>query len=250
MTKDKILKDFLVLALLFVTTLVLCSPLVFEGYLTGHDKSNLLWAQQFLKSQTTGIFYPQWVADANLGCGSATFIFYPPFIFFIYSLINFFVKEVLAILSTSVFLGMFTSGITMYIFSRIYMARFNALLSSVLYMAMPYHLIDLYTRMALAEFWAFPWIPLICFFTVKIRERKILYLIGLSISYSGLILTHPPTTLLFTPFLILFFIFLFYKEGNRKFFLYRLFLYVLASAYPPSILFLPFLNSNIYILNI
>jgi len=217
----KVLKDFLVFALLFVTTLVLCYPLVSEGYLTGYDKLHLLWAQQFLKSQTAGIFYPQWVADANLGCGNATFIFYPPLTFFIYSLINIFIKDVLMVISISAFLGMFASGITMYIFCRMHMARFNALLSSILYMAMPYHLIDLYTRMALAEFWAFPWIPLICFFTVKIRERKIFYLIGLSISYSGLILTHLPTAFLFSPFLISYSIFLLFKEHDRKYFLYR-----------------------------
>ena len=83
------------------------------------------------------------------------------------------------------------------------LARFPALLSALSYMALPYHLIDIYQRSALAESWAFTFIPLICFFTVKIRRKALPHLVGLSLSYAGLILTHLPTAFLFTFFFTL-----------------------------------------------
>jgi hypothetical protein len=46
-------------------------------------------------------------------------------------------------------------------------------------MALPYHLADLYIRSALAEFWAFMWLPVVCFFLEKVRERAVPYSVGL-----------------------------------------------------------------------
>jgi len=224
MPRGNLIKVIFHPAVIFITTLVLCYPLVFQGYISGYDSQwHVLWSQQFLRSQNLGLTYPQWVADANLGCGSATFIFYPPFTFFTYTVINFFTKQILTILSISIFLGLLFSGIVMYAFCRNYLRKSFSLISAVIYMALPYHLVDIYTRSALSELWAFVWIPAICFFMTKIREKAVSNSIGLSISYAGLILTHLPTALLFSPFLVVYIIFLFYYEGNAKFCMNRFF---------------------------
>lgn len=137
--------------LLIAVTLVLGYPLVLKGYVLGDDSaSHLLWAQQFLKSIHAGIVFPQWMADANFGCGSAIFMFYPPLTFFLYVLINVFTNNVLIILNAAAILGIWSSGLTMYAFSRNHMGKACSFLSAIAYMALPYHLVDLYTRSALA----------------------------------------------------------------------------------------------------
>jgi len=78
--------------------------------------------------------------------------------------------------------------------------RNSALAGGVLYMATPYHLAgDLYVRGSLAEFWAFIWMPLILFFTHKIVNGSRLAVAGFAVSYALLVMTHLPTTVIFSP---------------------------------------------------
>src|SRR5215467_10357178 len=70
--------------------------------------------------------------------------------------------------------------------------------AAVLYMAMPYHLGDVYLRGSLSEAWAFVWMPLIIFFTDRIVKGRRLAFVGLASSYALLIMTHLPTTLIFS----------------------------------------------------
>ncbi|MGD0885250.1 MAG: hypothetical protein ABSA46_10355 [Thermodesulfovibrionales bacterium] len=119
MSRNTLLKESYIISFLGAGALILCYPLAFKGYLWGHDiEAHFFWAQQFLNSLRCGHLYPQWVPQLNFGCGNATFIFYPPFTFFIYAGIGLFTKDILTILSISVFLGILTSGLTMYLFCR------------------------------------------------------------------------------------------------------------------------------------
>ncbi len=221
--KRELVKEVLYLTLILAGASILSNPLLLKGYITGHDSLwHVHWAQQFLSSQESGIFYPQWTPYSNFGCGNATFIFYPPFIFFTYSLLHFFTKEVLVILSASAILAMFSAGVAMYVFSRFYLARWSSILTALVYMAMPYHLLDLYVRSALAEFWAFVWLPIICSFAARAKGTAGPSFLGLSISFAGLVLTHLPTALLFAPFIFMYSAFLLSQEGNWKVFLSRL----------------------------
>jgi hypothetical protein len=248
--RKNVIKELCITLFLLATAFVLCYPIIFKGYLTGADfRVHLLWNQQFSKSFHTGLLYPQWVSDVNLGCGSPSFIFYPPFTFFITGMLSFFTKEVLVLLNLSGFLGMFLSGITMYIFCRVYLTRPYALFSSIIYMGLPYHLFDLYTRSALAEFWAFVWFPLIGFFISKINGKTFLHCFGLSFAYTALLLTHLPMALLFTPFVFLQIIFIFFHEHEKKLLLYRLLAMFyglgLSSLYLiPAIFEQPYVNIN------
>jgi hypothetical protein len=216
--------NWLVVAgLLTAATLTLGYPLIWKGYLLGDDGAiHVLWAQQYLKSIHSGIFFPQWVADANLGCGNATFIFYPPFIFYIYALINLFTNNVLVILNMAAILGIWLSGLTMYAFCRNHMGKACSLLSAIVYMALPYHLVDLYNRSALAEFWSFVWLPLIFLCLEQVRKKPIIGISGLAVSYAALIVTHLPTALLVSPVLIAYSLFLHIKGDGVRVLLRRI----------------------------
>jgi hypothetical protein len=77
--------------------------------------------------------------------------------------------------------------------------RRAAFLAAVLYMLLPYHLpVDLYYRFSLAEFWAFVWMPLILYATKEIIRGKKNATLKFAVSYALLIMTHLPTTLIFS----------------------------------------------------
>lgn len=66
-------------------------------------------------------------------------------------------------------------------------------------MTLPYHWsIDLYERFAFAEFWTFVWMPLILYFSRKIVVGHRLAVPGFALSYACLVMTHLPTTLVFS----------------------------------------------------
>jgi hypothetical protein len=196
---------------------VLCVPLIADGYLSGHSgQLYALWVQQFLKSVNSGTLYPSWAADTNGGTGGPTFIFYPPFIFYASAAIGAFVKNILTILCVFSITGMAAAGATMYLCCRTFFTGKTALFLALIYMASPYHLINLYERTALSEFWAFVWIPLAFRFAITLKNKRRLSFAGLSLSYALLVVTHIPTALVFTPFMLALVIFLSASEKDRK----------------------------------
>jgi hypothetical protein len=216
------LREILAITSIVVIASLLCYPLFAIGNLEGHDVWNhLLWAHQWLSSFRLGIIYPQWMPDAYHGCGNATFIFYPPFLFFTYAFINIFTNDIYTVISVSAWIGLCASGIAMFAFSRIHFSKIHAFIAAVAYMALPYHLIDLYVRTALAEFWSFVWIPLIALFILKIDQRGICGFVCLSACFAGLVFTHLPSALLSVIFFEAFIIFLYYKGRSARLFIWR-----------------------------
>ena len=217
MPKYQRMSGLLVIGALVITALLLSYPLLLSGYLNGDDFNlHLRLSQQFMKALEQGVFPPQWVADVNAGCGSANFIFYPTLTYYIYALIGLVEKDILTLLNIASFAGLLVSGMTMYLFCRLFLTRAASLSASISYMALPYHLIDLYTRSALAEFWSFVWIPLIMFFMIRLKEKPISSFAGLSVSYAALIQTHLPTALLMSFLLSFFILFDYLKTAETK----------------------------------
>ena len=197
--------------------LALSWRLIFDGYLFTEDADeHLLWAQQFLKGLMSGNLYPRWAGDANAGWGNPAFVFFPPFIFYTYAAISLFTKDVAAMMSASAVAGLIGSGLAMYVLGRSLLGRAGSAFASVLYMALPWHLINIYYRTAMAEFWAFFWLPLILFFASRLGRSGKGSFIGLSVCYAGLITTHLPTALLFTPFLLAFIAFIFVGQRDMR----------------------------------
>ena len=84
-----------------------------------------------------------------------------------------------------------------------------AFLASALYIYAPYRAVDLYVRGALSEAWAFIFFPLIFYTALLLAEKINLKMVGFfAVSLAGLFLTHNVTTLMFAPFLGLWFLYL------------------------------------------
>ena len=140
----------------------------------------------------------------NGGLGSPVFFFYPPAPYFITSLLYpFFGNQTCwRELGVGAAIGLAASGLCAYTWLRQIGTQRGALISSVLYLWMPYHAaVDLYTRGAYGEFWAFVWMPLLLYLVHKIKERKLAACLAFAVSYAILVMTHLPTTLIFSAIL-------------------------------------------------
>jgi hypothetical protein len=85
------------------------------------------------------------------------------------------------------------------------LGRQAALVAAVAYMVIPYRLVDLYVRAALAESTAYVFVPLVLWGVWSTLHRpRLVNILGLAFAYAALLFTHPLTALLLT--LILFFL--------------------------------------------
>lgn len=191
-------------AVVFCVGLLLALPVLIFGFPhpTPDGRSHVFWYFNFAAQLWTGDLYPRWLTDLNGGLGSPTFFFYHPAPFFITSLFQPFFHGSLhawRILGLSAAVALLLSGLFMYVLLRPKMSGRSAVLGSVLYMALPYHFaIDLHTRGAFAEVWGFVWMPLVLFFADKVGQGNVWPVAGLAASYSVLLMTHLPTTLIFS----------------------------------------------------
>lgn len=162
-----------------------------------------VWYTHFSEQLWAGNLYPRWLMGMNGGLGSPVFFYYPPLPYFLTSLLKpFFPGDLYGWhqLGVSASLALTASGLCAYLWLKEMTMRSSALVAAVLYMATPYHLAaDLYIRSSLAEYWAFVWMPLILFFTHKIVKGHRPAVAGLAVSYALLVMTHLPTTLIFSP---------------------------------------------------
>jgi hypothetical protein len=191
---------FLIAGVGFLFTL----PVVIYGIPFQSDDGVLhsLWYRYFSEQLWAGDFYPRWLMKMNGGLGSPVFFYYPPVPYFFTSLLKPFFKhdpQGFHQLGLSASLALIASGLTAYFWLKNLTDRNAALIAALFYMTLPYHLsADLYLRGAFTEFWAFVWMPLMLLFTQKIINDSKFAIVGLAVSYALLIMTHLPTTLIFS----------------------------------------------------
>jgi len=193
-------------AVLVVTLSVFAwAPLVGPPhFLNAHDaRHSVFFLNQFDQAIRDGVLYPRWGVDFALGYG------YP--LFNIYSTLAFYVAETFHLLGAGLtasvkltyMLGFILSGLTMYAFAKRVLSPKAGVLAGVVYTYVPYRLLDVYVRSALAEFFAFVFLPLILLFFYQLVEgRRLRYLSLAGLAYAGLFLTHAATAFVFTMLLV------------------------------------------------
>lgn len=192
------------LIILLFYGLVLTWPALSTGYIPSHDVLiHLLWATNFSDQLWAGEWYPRWLDQMNDGLGSPVFFFYAPLPYYLTASLKplFSVdpegwRQVGAAASMAIIL----SGYSAYLWLSRRRGGSAALIAAIVYMGAPYHLaIDLYDRFAFAELWAFVWMPLVLWGVRGTIAGDRRAPPGLALAYAGLVLTHLPTTLIFSP---------------------------------------------------
>ena len=211
------LHPFLILALLgFIAML----PAFFLGHIIGHSSIlNVNWAEGFAGQLRAGELYPRWLPAMTGGGGSPVFYFYGPLPFFIAApFVLLTGNAAIAVIFAST-LMLILSGCACYILCRNFVAPRAALLGAAVYMLLPYHFdVDIWFRSAFGEQASFVFMPLAIASIYKLKDdnRSIIFL---ALSFAGLVFSHIPSTLLFTPILaILILAFAFQQNSNAVIF--------------------------------
>ena len=152
-------------------------PFFFLGTPSGHDVEFHLYSWLEVLSQWKhGIFYPRWAALAHFGYGEPRFVFYPPASWTLGALLSAIFPWALAP-SIYIWIALLAAGASMFMLTRRWLDRRDAIFAAVLYAVNPYHLVIVYWRSAFAELLASCLVPLLLLFVLKAvdEERRVIF---------------------------------------------------------------------------
>lgn len=171
----------------------------------------------------------RWLADEGFGYGFPVLNFYAPLSYYVGLVFHWLGLGFVTTLEWTLAAGLLLAVVTMFLFARELVGPWGGALAAVAYTWAPYHLADTWTRGALAEQWAFVWIPLLLLALLKIaragaaspppgaerdRARWAPTLWG-ALALAGLVLTHNLTVLLAAPILLAWAVFLLAVEVKQ-----------------------------------
>ena len=200
------------IALIISATLILmipawiASPLVRDSFWI-----DFVWADQFSAQLRDGTLYPRWLPESHNGLGAPVFYFYPPLAFYLAGTLSLLGLSTYWSVIATFGAAMAGSGIAMLYWLKHWTRR--PLAGALLYIAAPYHIVDFYSRGALAEYCAYAILPLVALGIRRAARRRQFEM--LAISYAALIMTHLPAALLTTLFFIIPYC-LFLTSRNRE----------------------------------
>jgi hypothetical protein len=185
-------------------TLPAVAPLFQRGYLDSHDGLFHLYRLAALDGAfRAGVFYPRLFGEFAFGYGHAVLNYYSPLSYYVAQLFHLLGPGYILSIKLTFALGFLLGALFMYLYAREIVGRFPALVAAGIYTYFPYHLADTYLRGALAEAFAFVFLPLCLWATHRLMTRgRARYLLLLSLSFAGLVVTHNLTALMFTPVLL------------------------------------------------
>lgn len=219
-------------------------PLFAPGYFYGaHDgRHSVFYVTMFDEAIRNGALWPRWAMHHNAGYGYPTFIVQAPLAFYaaeFFVLLGFGITTAVKLTWAAGFLiggwGMYRliedwrlgtedgdSAVSPGLRSPISNPQsLPALLAALLYIFIPYHLLDMYVRAALAETTLIAWFP----WVILAFERLIVggkttgwqkRLLWAALTYAGVILTHVVALIAFTPLLVAFILFRLWTVRPRR----------------------------------
>ncbi len=190
---------------LLASLLPLLSLLKRGVHQSGDFAINIAKAYDLWNSLSFGIFPVHWASILNATYGYPLFLFTYPLPYYAIAIPKFIGISFIASEKFSIALVFVLSGVGMYLLLKQFLNKNSSALGAILYLFAPYHLVDLHFRVALGELFAFAFLPLIFYSMLRISSRPIKrYVALLFFTYSCLVLSHQAITLIATPFIILF----------------------------------------------
>lgn len=218
--------------ILFLLTIPAVLALLKPGYWNMHDDMQMIRQLEMEKCLLDGQIPCRWVPDLGYGYGYPLFNFYPPIPYLVGQIFRLFGASFMWSVKLTAVAQIFLSTFFMYILAKEIFGKTGGFLSAIFYAYAPYHALNIYIRGAMNEAWAAVFFPLIFYFSYKLiqtaKTKNILYL---ALSFSGLLLSHNPMALTFTPFLaawVLFWLLIFRNKKTSS--LIHIFLKFLLSA--------------------
>lgn len=193
-------------------------PFLSSGYFPTHDGE---WAVVRLTDMFRTLrdfqFPVRFSGNLNFGYGYPLFNFAYPFPYYLGVLLHFlglgFISSVKFLFVISIPLSAFFMVLAS---KEVWQNKWAGFISALLYIYLPYRMVDLYARGSLGESLSFVLFPLIFFIVIKIfRTPNIFFIILGAIFYAILITTHNIMTVLFSIVLLPVFIFTIIKKKKN-----------------------------------
>ncbi len=185
-------------------------PLLQPGFIAtraGGDSPFLLIRLQEMLAGLQVSFPARWMPDANYGFGYPFWNFYAPLPYYLAALLTRLGIGPIAAIKTAQGLGLAVAAVAMYALARqMWRSTAASLLAAAAYTYAPFHLVNIYVRGdSLGEFWAFAFYPLTWLAArAAVRRLTAARLAALALAYAGLVLSHNISALIFSPFLALY----------------------------------------------
>lgn len=207
---SKRLYNFIFLLLIILFSIPIVLPYFKVGYFPTQDGE---WAVVRLGDMFRSLrdlqFPVRYSGSLNFGYGYPLFNYAYPFPYYLGIVLYLFTHSFVMSIKILFVMSVFLSGIFMYFASsKLWKNSLSGFVSAILYLYLPYRMVDLYVRGSLGESISFALFPLIFLLSIEllVAKIKLLKVILLSISTALLIGTHNIMTVLFLPVLILFFL--------------------------------------------
>jgi len=172
-------------------------PAYFWGVPNGADLTNhLRFVQPFYDSIGNGNLVPAWLAESNNGFGDARFRFYPPLLYYVLSLFRLVTGDWYVAMLAAITLFAFIGAFGVYLWSRQNLSPNTALIASILFAIVPYHLAQFYQASLLGEYAATAFLPYAFMYVERLitnESGKLVNIGALAVSFCLIILTHLPT---------------------------------------------------------
>ncbi len=198
------------LAALLLIILLAGLPTLQLRQMSGHDA--LVYVPrvvEFVRALSEGQIPPRWAPDLSFGYGQPLFIFYPPFIYALAALFHALGSGFVVSLNLACLALLALAGLGMYAFARTLFGRAGGLVAGVGYVFVPFLLVNLYVRHALADFAAMAFIPWALWGLLGwVRWRQTVALAVAVSSIALLLLSSNPLALVTAPTLALYAAFL------------------------------------------
>ncbi len=191
---------WLALGLVLLFSLPALAPFAQPGYFWGaHDaRHNVYFLFEFDRAWQDGIFFPRWAPDFAFGYGYPFWIVYAPLATYLgqaFHLLGFGWEAAVELVFG---LSIIASGLAMVGFVASWAGRRSGLIAALAYIYIPYHLVDLYVRGALAESVALVFLPLCLWaFRETVLRPRLSALSGAALAFGGLMLTSNLAALVF-----------------------------------------------------
>jgi len=186
----------------------------------GGDSPFLLQrTHQLVVNLRAGVFPVRWMPDAAYGLGYPFFNYYAALPYYLAALLVLLGVDILTALKLVQTLGFVAAALAMYGWMcDLTRSHRAAWLAAVAYTVAPFHLVNVYVRGdSLSEFYAFVFYPLILWGLDKASNPKRLWpprLAWPALAYAGLIITHNISAFIFSPFILLYLVFLALRERD------------------------------------
>ena len=210
-------KNWLYLLIIVLFSFLGMKGLFHPGLFTAHD----IWHQvvrfyYYSQAVKDGQFPPLWIGQLANGFGYPLFFFSYNFPWIIGTAMLKIGFDITNTIKALFFLSYLGSGLTMYFFvSRVLKDKLSGLLSSILYLWLPYHFLIIFVSASLGIAFIFTFLPLIFLgiYLIKEKSKSGIPILGLGIS--GVILSHIMHLAFLFPLILIFSIWAF-KNSKIK----------------------------------